>query len=109
MAGERCIKKFWDAVEGKEKKKGTICKIGNRDKVINQNGSVKYVLWNTTIAEGKKKKRTITLDTGGWKTKLTKDRMNKIISRTGKSISQKKGQWHINGKAWTSPKFTIKW
>ncbi len=108
MAGNKCIRKFWDAVSGVETKRGTICKIGKRDKVINEKGSVKYVLWDTPIAKANKKTRRVTLDTGGWGTKLTKDRMNRILAKKGKSIRQKQHSWFINGKRWTSAKFTVK-
>lgn len=42
-------------------------------------------------------KRTLSIDSCGWMSNTTKERLNGI---TGVSIQQKAGVWYLNGKEW---------
>lgn len=66
-----------------------------------QDGTVVYRLHFTDIMEDNG--GYITLNTGGWFTQTTKERMNEFLS--GYSIIQEKGQWYViaNGKGQSVP------
>ncbi len=77
-------------------------KSGN-DRVIINTDSVDLLLHNNLIAYKKEGKLFIT--NCGYKTNLTKDRLNGI---DGVSIQQKKGIWFLNGKEWNGKLIEIK-
>lgn len=44
------------------------------------------------------------IDSCGWKTNTTKDRLNAL---NGVSIQQKNGEWYLNGKLWDGRKIYL--
>lgn len=72
---------------------------GSRDTVTRTATGFVYTVWNTDIAilDGSK----LTLDSGGWHTKLTKDRINDTLNFLGLPIRlvQEKFGWFISGPA----------
>lgn len=77
-------------------------KCGN-DKVVINNDSVDLLLHDNLIAYKRKGKLFIT--NCGYKTNVTKDRLNGI---KGVSIQQKKGIWFLNGNEWNGNLIEIK-
>lgn len=63
-------------------------RLGKKKKVI-------YDVWGNTIAVLNPKTNTLAVSSAGWRTKLTKDRLNKILRGTGTQIRQKKGEWFM--------------
>lgn len=59
-----------------------------------EDGQTKVVLYNTVILrlDGKH----ITLNSGGWLTKHTKNCMNDWLNRAGYRVFQRKGQWFVS-------------
>lgn len=53
---------------------------GIRDKIKIDGDILIYSLWDTEIFNYDRRHLIITLDTGGWKTKLTRERMNTIFN-----------------------------
>ena len=43
------------------------------------------------------------IDSCGWMTNTTKDRLNRL----GFRVIQKKGQWYLNGKEWNGQKIKV--
>ena len=70
-------------------------KVGNNSYLKKlDDGRIGYLLHNTYIA--KFGKGDVTLDSGGWLTHTTKDRMNQALAMvTPYGISQEKGNWYI--------------
>lgn len=63
-------------------------------------GVIHYDVWGNTVATLNPKKQILKVSDAGWRTKLTKDRLNQVL--TTNRISQKKGEWFLNthtGKA----------
>lgn len=99
MSKGTCLSKFKDAVFSGTAKQGRICKSGQRDSVHNEDGKVTYQLYSCPIAVVDKDQRKVKLDSCGYSTKTTKDRINNVLSKLdiSKRVSQKKYNWYING------------
>ena len=65
-----------------------------------QEGDTVYRLHNTDIITYHADGERITLNTGGWKTPTTKDRMNKYLP-AGHHIWQEEGIWYLHTPEWT--------
>jgi len=70
---------FWNIESGRTLKYGYTPR-GVRDKIINRNGVVDYLLWDNHIASFDKNKNILTIRDTGWKTKLTKERLDSVLS-----------------------------
>lgn len=55
-------------------------------------GKVYYDVWGNTIGVLDTKNRKLWVSNAGWKTKLSKDRINKLIVQGG--VVQRKGEWY---------------
>lgn len=77
-----------EALRGKVERK-----IGNNTYLVDRGDAVAMRLHDTGVitwtADG------ITLDSGGWKTPTTKDRMSSILQRGGFTIWQERGEWSL--------------
>ena len=101
--GNPCVKKLGQAARSKVTHKGKvkdrICKVRN-DQAFQHKGKLTYRLHNCDIAKVDKRKRTIKLNTCGWRTPTTKARMNEVLKELGsdKYVKQKKGVWYLDGQ-----------
>ena len=76
---------------------------------VNTNGDVTYLrLWGNTIAT-KTKDGRIYIDSCGWFTNTTKERLNYLLQLLNGNyrINQKNWLWYINGKQWNGSKILI--
>ena len=80
---------------------------GIRDKVTISGDKFTYKLWDTEIVEYNKNTKKLGLYTGGWETKMTKERMNTILSFLNLPYSIEgryetrrtdSGPWYLIGK-----------
>ena len=71
----------------KEKRKGL--------EIFSRGGKVFHRLYNTIIVEHDGDR--VTLNTGGWETKHTKNCMNDFLSDFGIKVSQVKFKWYVTG------------
>lgn len=123
MAGEKCTERFWKEVDYPTGETGTVCKSGgkkrsrrygvedmsvNRDRtVVEQDGDVvKRYVWTTAIATYYRDSDELVLRDGGYKTNLTKMRLNQVLDELGLKIKQRDFNWYINGNGWRSPMHT---
>ena len=71
-------------------------KLTKRDTVYRgSGGTCKVKLWNTDIASIDTDKGVVTLDSGGYQTLTTKDRMNRVLEDAGYSVFQKDFRWYV--------------
>jgi len=63
-----------------------------RDALVRMNGAVNYYVWGNKIATLLPRKRILTVSSAGWETKLTKDRLNRLLPKG--YITQKKFKWY---------------
>jgi hypothetical protein len=81
-------------------------KMSNTEVVINEHSAggtiTQLYLHNNLIAEHSDTGLRIT--NAGWQSNTTKERLNGL---PGVCISQKKGQWYLNGKEWNGEWITI--
>lgn len=75
---------------------------------VNTNGDVTYLrLWGNIIAT-KTKNGRVYIDSCGWFTNTTKERLNYLLSMFGNyKIYQEKWLWYINGYYWDGSKILI--
>ncbi|MDI9577873.1 MAG: hypothetical protein QM398_07055 [Thermoproteota archaeon] len=66
-----------------------------RDKVVVEGDEVRYLLWGSQVATWNKTKETLMVDDCGWKTKLTFNRLNAILSELRISIYSIRGKTYI--------------
>jgi hypothetical protein len=66
-----------------------------RDSIHRDNETVSARLWNTDVATLNPQTNTLTVRSGGWQTRTTKERINKALP-DDMSISTKKGRWMVN-------------
>lgn len=66
--------------------------------IVTKNGITNITFHSTVVVSFDDK--TITLDSGGWLTKTTKDRMNQTSNQfdLGFNVYQKNGNWYIDFK-----------
>jgi len=87
---------FWGIESGRTIKHGHTPS-GVRDEIVNENGLINYYLWGNNIAtfhDG-----ILTIRDTGWKTMLTKDRLNNVLSTKfnyNVGIQQEKMVWYLN-------------
>ena len=77
--------------------------------VVNTNSDVTYLrLWGNTIATRTKDGR-VYIDSCGWFTVTTKDRLNYLLERLNGNlrISQKNCLWYINDTPWDGSKTLV--
>jgi len=74
-------------------------KIGNNTYVGRENGTV-YVRLHSTKVVQIKSDGSVILNSGGWQTSTTKDRINQVLSALNKSegVEQKKFEWFLGDK-----------
>ena len=103
---DKCAYEFLRQIQGMGEKKGQACKTHN-SKILGHKNKVTYELHGCPIAKVDKKRRLIKMDTCGYHTKTTKDHLNLVLGtlKTGKTITQKKGEWFINGSKFDNNKF----
>lgn len=65
--------------------------------IKNENSIITVRFHETDIITHDTKNKTIILDSGGWRTPTTKNRINQYLSENniGLGIFQKKGKWYI--------------
>lgn len=69
----------------------------NTDIIRHDRNKVEMSLFGNCIASLDLKTKIVTITNAGWKSNTTKERLNAL---NGVSISQKKGEWYLNGKKW---------
>ncbi len=79
---------FWAWVEFKK---------DNTEVVITGNINLLFLHWNK-IAVWDKFKKELFITNAGWQTTTTKERLNGILARLWKGISQKNFAWYIDGE-----------
>lgn len=72
-------------------------KRSNTEVVVLPNVTVLMLFGNEIAYRYNDPEKTLTITNCGWKTAATKERLNGI---DGVSISQRKGEWYLNGKLW---------
>ena len=72
-------------------------KSGNMEIKVMENVTVMLLHGNEIAYRYNDPERTLIITNAGWFSNTTKERLNGI---PGVSISQKKGVWYLNGKAW---------
>lgn len=81
-------------------------KLSKRDVIYRgDSGKCKVKLWNTDIATINPDDSTVTLDSGGYATVTTKDRMNRVLEGSGYYIYQKNFEWFVKNPDGTSTKY----
>ena len=97
------MKKF--AKSGKAKK-GTQRDRLYRGREGNEKDSniVLYRVWDNLIAVYNYKTKQLTIKDAGYRTNLTKDRLNGVIPRGKGKIAQKKFKWYIGKQEWKGSK-----
>ena len=81
---EQCAKHFWD---------GTEAHLSKRDSIINTGDSVILELWGHAIAT--REAETLIIDSCGYQTNTTKERLNGILYKLNWRIYQHKGVWYV--------------
>ncbi len=72
------------------------CRKSNpRDKVVVEDDEVRYLLWGNQVATWNKKNNTLMVDDCGWKTWLTFNRLNAILSELHLFINSIRGTSYI--------------
>lgn len=78
-----------------------------RDEIYtDSDGNKRIKLYNTDIAIINPKEKDITLNSGGYQTSTTKDRINRVIAPTGNVVIQKNGKWFVVNREGESKPFT---
>lgn len=78
-------------LKGRESKK-----IANNTYIVKRDNNLAIRLHQTDVVTFTPNNDMI-LDSGGWMTATTKDRINNAINEAGKRINQKRGNWFIDG------------
>lgn len=73
-------------------------KLGHNTWVIRRDEDVVAVKYHGTDIIRINREGNIRLNTGGWDTTTTKDRLNQFLRCKGMSIFQKKGKWYISSE-----------
>jgi len=89
-----------------QRSKKRVRKQGLRDVLTKTKKGVRYDVWGNTIAIYKPKTKKLTVSDAGWATKLTKDRLNKLLPPKH-TIRQRKFRWYSGKRIWKGKK-TIK-
>ena len=71
-------------------------RLTKRDTIYKEDGKCKVRLWNTDIATIDPKNSSVTLNTGGYTTNTTKDRLNRVLNGTRYRIYQQSGRWYVS-------------
>lgn len=69
----------------------------NNTSIKNDAYGISVTLHGTTVFEFNKRSGEIKLDSGGWMTSTTKNRINQAFNKLGLAytLSQKEGEWHV--------------
>lgn len=70
-------------------------KLSKRDVIYRQGDRAVVRLWNTDIATYSPMERRLKLNSGGWQTNTTKDRLNKLLYGRDAYIQQSKFKWRL--------------
>jgi hypothetical protein len=65
------------------------------DNYTDSDGNKRIKLWETDIAIINPREKDITLNTGGYQSNTTKERLNRVIVPTGNIIVQKQNKWFV--------------
>lgn len=72
------------------------CRLRERDRVVVEGSAVSYLLWGHEIARWDRDAGVLYVDDCGWRTWLTKDRLNNILGEVGWGIYGDGGRWFIH-------------
>lgn len=74
----------------------------NMDVNVHTNGNVYLRLWGNPIATKMNNGKLLFINTCGWFTNTTKERLNYLLYAVGSDLKivQKKGVWYLNDKPW---------
>lgn len=75
-----------------------------RDSLYKDKHSITYQVWGNPIARYNAKKNRLTISDAGYRTQLTKNRLNKVLGGYG-NISQKRGEWFFTSRKGTRVPF----
>jgi hypothetical protein len=78
-------------------------KLGNNTIVHRLDDETVAIMYHRTNILKINSESVVTINTGGWETTTTKDRLNQFLSCRGFGIFQKKGTWYIRGNDETVP------
>jgi hypothetical protein len=87
MRASDVVERFWRAKP---------CRLGLRDRVSVEGHIVSYLLWGHEIARWNGETSILEVDDCGWRTWLTKDRLNKILWKISKLIYSTRRRWCIH-------------
>lgn len=77
-----------------------------RDEIYtDSDGNKRIKLWQTDIAIINPREKEITLNSGGYQTSTTKDRINRVIAPTGNIVIQKQNKWFVVNRDGDSREF----
>jgi hypothetical protein len=79
-------------LNGKEERK-----LGNNTIVHKLDDQTVAIMYHRTNILKINQENVVTINTGGWETTTTKDRLNQFLGCRGFGIFQKKGVWYITG------------
>ncbi len=80
-------------------------KLDNTEVVVLPNVTVLKLFGNEIAYRYNDPERTLSITNCGWQTNTTKERLNGLPKV---SISQKKGQWYLNGTLWDGKLIDVK-
>jgi hypothetical protein len=83
----------------------TAVRIGNTHVEVKPNVTILFLHNNPIAYKYNDPEKTLSITNCGWFSNTTKERLNGI---PGISISQKQGNWYLNGKAWSGNLIDIK-
>lgn len=75
------------------------CRLGERDRVVVDGQVVSYLLWGHEIARWDRATDVLEVDDCGWRTWLTKNRLNNILIEVGFEVYSDDGRWFICNKS----------
>ena len=67
-----------------------------RDALVNKQGKTHYYVWGNRIATLSPKTDRLNISDAGWRSKLTKQRLNKVLPDNEGHIAQRKGEWFLD-------------
>jgi hypothetical protein len=80
-------------------------KLGNTEVVVLPNVTVLKLFKNEIAYMFNDPERTLSITSAGWKSNTTKERLNALPQV---SITQKKGEWYLNGTLWNGKLIDVK-
>ena len=72
------------------------CRLEERDRVAVEGTAVSYILWGSRIAKWDRGAGVLYIDDCGWRTWLTKDRLNNVLGEVEWEIYGDRGRWFIH-------------